>query len=89
MPFYFFIFMPVIIIVLPILAALGIPIKSVLIMAGILLILLTIITKWICEGAKASYVWCLLPAGLAFLCFLTGSLIGDDLNLMAIIQNII
>lgn len=84
----FLFLMPVIIVVLPVLAALGIPIRAVLIMIGIFLVFVTLISKWICDGAEASYAWCLLPAGLAALCFLSCRLIDNDLNLMTIFQNI-
>jgi len=89
MPVYFFFLFPVIIVVLPILALLGIPIFAMLIFAGILLSLFTIFTKWICEGAETTYLWCLLPGGLALLCFLAAHFIGEDATLMTLFGHLI
>ena len=88
MEFLFLLLFPVIIIVLPILAALGIPLSAALIALGVFLLFVTLISKWICDGAEASYAWCLLPAVLAAACFVGSRLIPNDLNLMQILQSL-
>lgn len=83
--FFFLIFFPVLIVVLPLLSMLGIPFSAMLLIAGLFLALCTVFVKWMCDGGDFSYFWCLIPAGLAALCFVGSRLISDDLNLMQLI----